>query len=76
MNLLKKIKKWLFNLRCARAIKKAEKYYRTTRRHALVLLVNGKPIVKYRYVLKSEVRQKKWNCKLEYLERLAIYKTY
>ena len=67
---------WIFDLRFKKACKTADKYYETTGYKALVLMVGGKPIVKYRYQLKQEIKRKQWNCRLEILEKRALYKTY
>lgn len=78
INSLKKfLTAWIFDIRFRRACKKADKYAKTTGYKALVLMLGGKPVVKYRKVLKEEIRQKMWraNC-LEILEKHALYKTY
>jgi hypothetical protein len=70
------LKASIFNIRFKNACKKANKYYKETGYKALVLMIGGKPIVKYRKVLKQEIKRKQWNCKLEILEKRALYKTY
>ena len=74
--MFKFIKAFIFDWRFKRACKKAEKYYKETRRHALVLMLGGKPIVKYRKVLKDEIRRKLWSCDIGTIEKYALYKTY
>lgn len=74
--MIKYFKALIFDFRFKRACKKAEKYYKTTRSHVLVLMIKGKPVVKYRRCLKDEIKQKKWNCSIETLEKYALYKTY
>ena len=74
--MIKFLKNWIFSRRFKSACKKADRYQITTRRKALVLLIGGKPVVKYRKTLKEEVKRKYWNCSLETLERKALYKTY
>jgi hypothetical protein len=67
---------WIFDLRFKRACKRADKYAKTTGYKALVLMLGGKPVVKYRKVLKEEIKSKEWRCSLETLEKHALYKTY
>jgi len=74
--MIKFIKAQIFDLRFKRACKKADKFKKTTGYNALVLMIGSKPIVKYRKVLKEEIRRKQWKCRLEKLEKLALYKTY
>ena len=67
---------WIFDIRFKHACKTADRYYKTTGYKALVLMLGGKPVVKYRKVLKEEIKRKVWDCKLETLEKHALYKTY
>ncbi|MCL2291219.1 MAG: hypothetical protein FWC34_11065 [Bacteroidetes bacterium] len=74
--MVKFIKACIYDWRVKRACKKADKYAKTTGYKVLVLLIDGKPIVKYRKVLKEEIKRKNWKCSLEMLEKRALYKTY
>jgi hypothetical protein len=74
--MIKFLKAWIFDLRFKHACKTEYRYKKTTGYNALVLMIGGKPIVKYRKILKEEVRRKQWNCRLEILEKHALYKTY
>ena len=74
--IIKLIKAKIYDYRVKKACKKADKYHKTTGYKALVLLIDGKPVVKYRKVLKEEIKRKNWNCRLETLEKRALYKTY
>jgi hypothetical protein len=80
VKIIKLIKKtiaaYIYDWRVKRACKKADFYRKTTGYKALVLVINGKPVVKYRKTLKQELKLKKWTCYLEALEKRAIYKTY
>jgi len=75
-NMIKFFKTLIFDWRFKRACKTADKYYKTTGYKALVLMLGGKPVVKYRKVLKEEMKRKIWGCSLEILEKRALYKTY
>lgn len=66
----------IFDWRFKRACKKADQYTKTTGYKCLVLMIGGKPVVKYRKVLKEEIKNKNWVCSLEILEKHALYKTY
>jgi len=74
--MIKFIKALIYDWRVKRACKKADKYTKTTGYKALVLLIGGKPVVKYRKMLKEEIKRGSWACSLETLEKRAIYKTY
>jgi len=74
--MIKFIKAWIYDWRVKRACKKADRYAKTTHYKALVLIIGGKPIVKYRHILKNEIKRKQWKCNIETLEKRAIYKTY
>jgi hypothetical protein len=74
--MIKFLKAWIFDWRFKRACKTADRYYKTTGYKVLVLMLGGKPVVKYRKVLKDEIKRKKWDCRLEILEKHALYKTY
>jgi len=75
-NMMKFFRAIIFDWRFKHACKRADRYKKTTRYKALVLCIDGKPIVKYRKVLKEEIKRKQWNCSIETLERHALYKTY
>ena len=74
--MIKFFKALIFDLRFKRACKRADRYKKETRYNALVLMIGGKPVVKYRKVLKEEIKRKQWNCRIETLEKHALYKTY
>ena len=74
--MIKFFKSLIFDWRLKHACKTADRYKKTTGYKALVLVIGGKPVVKYRKMLKEEVKRKQWNCKLETLEKHALYKTY
>ena len=67
---------WIFDRRFKRACKRADRYKKTTGYNALVLMIGGKPIVKYRHILKQEIKRKQWSCRIETLDKKALYKTY
>ena len=75
-NMIKFFRAWIFDVRFKHACKKADKYKKTTNYNALVLMIGGKPVVKYRKIIKEEIKRKQWNCSIETLERHALYKTY
>jgi hypothetical protein len=76
--MFKQIRLYFLKRRIARAVKKAEKNFRETRYHYLVLKIGKKIVVRSRKVLKEQIAAGMWKkgVTIYDLEKKALYKTY
>lgn len=76
MLLFKYIKAVIFEIRLKKAIKKADKFAKRSGYHFLVVMLEGRPIVKAKKSLKQLIKDGVFKISIQKIEELALYKTY